>query len=605
MADLKDLSRDVLAHSDIVKTITSFIPATKKGRNYWAICPFHDDTHASMSISPEKRMFRCFVCGVSGSEANFIQRYEHISYFEALKKVAEINGYQDERLVNKVNVKPIDSKKEPLLKCLSDLTLYYQYALNTEEGKVGLDYFESRNLDEKLRYKYKLGYAFKDGKATCRFLQSKGHSVKTIEDVGIASLSGGEYTDRNQGRVIFPIADADGNVVGYSARRIGNSDEAKYVNSPETYLFYKSNILYNFHIAKDKARTAGYIYVLEGFMDVFALGKIGIDSAVAIMGTTLTKEHITMLRSLNVEIRLCLDGDLAGQTAMMNISKALHDAGLEVRVVDNQNSPKDPDEILNEDGPDALRAYLNNLISRVDFALNYFKNSNPLTTTNQKKALIKQFIPILLGINSQLELDSYLRKLASVTGFEAESIRELLKDARNKAEYDNPVDAIKDFHPERKAMRKLELAERELLYQMLNNSEAVSFYEQKIGTFYDEIYRQVANYIVDYAKINDELSTIDIISSLEMSDLDNKDELINELTKISFENTHNKKCTNALLDGLLQSIDEEKERIFEKDTLEQSLVGKDPLEKARIMAEYNRRKMRKMQKESEKKDEGK
>ena len=181
----------------------------------------------------------------------------------------------------------------------------------------------------------------------------------------------------------------------------------------------------------------------------------------------------------------------------------------------------------------------------------------------------------------------------------------MLKDARNKAEYDNPVDAIKDFHPERKAMRKLELAERELLYQMLNNSEAVSFYEQKIGTFYDEIYRQVANYIVDYAKINDELSTIDIISSLEMSDLDNKDELINELTKISFENTHNKKCTNALLDGLLQSIDEEKERIFEKDTLEQSLVGKDPLEKARIMAEYNRRKMRKMQKESEKKDEGK
>ena len=604
MAIDEGLVRDVLNHADIVKIISSYINVTKKGRNYWAICPFHDDTNPSMSISPERKMFRCWVCGTSGSAISFVQKYEHISFMEALKKVADLSDYHDPRLEGVVKVKPVDSKKAPLLKCLSDLTLYYQYVLNTDEGKEGLDYFEKRNLDSDIRNKYKLGYAFKDGKATCLFLQSKGHSFKTMEDVGVATLSGNTYTDKNQGRVIFPIADADGNVVGYSARRIGNGPEAKYVNSPETYLFHKSSILYNFHIAKEKAKTAGFIYVCEGFMDVFALGKIGIDSAVALMGTALTKDHIAMLRSLGVEVRLCLDGDLPGQTAMMEASKALNKAGIEVRVVDNQNSPKDPDEILNQDGPDALRAYLNNLIGRVDFALNYFKNSNPLKTMEQKKALVKQFIPILLGITSQLELDSYLRKLSNVTGFEMESIRELLKNAKNNPEYGaDPMQAIASFHPERKAMRRLELAERELLFQMLNNEQAISFYEEKVGTFYDDVYRQVANYIVDYAKLNDNVSTIDIISSLEMSDLDNKSELINELVDISYEKTHNKNCTVELLDSLLASIDDEKEKIFEKDTLEQSLSGKDPLEKARIMAEYNRRKMRKIKQQSEKKEE--
>ncbi len=420
---LDELTRDVLAHSDIVGTISSYIHLTKKGRNYWAVCPFHDDSNPSISVNPEKRMWKCWVCGFGGTEISFVQRYEKITYFEALKKVAEINGYTDPRLEGFVKQKPVDEKKVPLLKALNDLTVYYQYALNTEEGKEGLQYFESRNLDEACRAKYRLGYAFKDGKATCDFLQSKGHSLKTIDDIGIAVLNNGNYVDKSAGRVIFPICDMDGNVIGYSARRLGSGSEAKYVNSPETYLFHKSNVLYNFHIAKEKAKLNGFIYVCEGFMDVFALGKIGIDNAVALMGTALTKEHITMLRSLNAEVRLCLDGDLPGQKAMMEASKALAEAGLNVRVVDNQNSPKDPDEILNQDGPEALKKYVNNLVSRVDFALNYFKNTNPLTTLDSKKKLIQQFLPILIGIKSQLELDSYLIKLAGVTGFEVDAIR--------------------------------------------------------------------------------------------------------------------------------------------------------------------------------------
>ena len=372
-----DLKEEVLKHADIVEVIKSFIPVTKKGKNYFAVCPFHDDTNPSLSISPEKQIFRCFVCGASGTAISFVMKYKGLSYFEALKTVADISGFDDPRL-HETTTKVVkkDETAEPMLKCLKDLTLYYQYALTTEEGKDGLDYFNSRNLDDSLRDKFLLGYAYKDGKATCEYLQKKGHSIKTIEDIGVGKMNGSYITDKNAGRAIFPICNANGDVVGYSARRIGNGDEAKYVNSPETYLFHKSKILYNYHNAKDKARNKKCIYVLEGFMDVFALAKIGYDNAVALMGTALTADHISMLRNLNCEIRMCLDGDLPGQMAMMEACKLFAKAGLTCRIVFNNNSSKDPDEILNTEGKDALISYLNNLQSYPEFALNYYQNSN-------------------------------------------------------------------------------------------------------------------------------------------------------------------------------------------------------------------------------------
>lgn len=589
----EELIQSVLKNADIVKIISSYLNVSKKGKNFVAVCPFHDDTNPSLTINPEKQIFKCFVCGTGGTAISFVQKYEHINFVEAVKKVAELSGFHDPRLESVTQVKRVDEKKAPILKCLHDLTLYYQYALNTPEGKDGLDYFENRHLDAAMRSKYLLGYAFQDGKATVEFLQSKGHSLKTIEDTGIASMVGGSYSDKNFGRVIFPICDGDGNVIGYSARRIKDGPEAKYVNSPETKLFHKSSILYNYHIAKEKARINGFIYICEGFMDVFALAKIGIDSAVAIMGTALTNEHIEMLRSLNVEIRLCLDGDLPGQTAMMKAAKQLSLAGLNCRIVDNGNSPKDPDEILNQDGPDALRAYLNNLINRVDFALNYYKNSNPLNTNEQKRELIKQFIPTLLSLRSALDLDNYLRKLSAITGYDVESLRQLVEKARNtKAQDEDPTMAMRDFHPERKMLRRLELAERELLYQMMNNPNAVKYYEQKVDGFYDEVYRKIANFIVDYAMQHPDFSAIDLMTALEASDAENKDDLMGEMTNLFLEKNHPSHCSDELLENLCGSIANEKERIFEDDMLEQSLKGKDPLEQARIISEYNRRKMK-------------
>ena len=596
MAFNKSIAEDVLKHADIVQVVSSYLPLIKQGKNYKAVCPFHDDTNPSLVVSPEKQFFKCFVCGTSGTAISFVQKIEKISYGEAIKKVCDIINYHPEGLETVARPKKIDERKESLIKCLHDLSLYYQFALNTPEGKEGLDYFESRKLDAPLRNKYKLGYAYKDGKATINYLQKKGHSIKTIEDTGIAKMiSTGNYADMNEGRVVFPICDIDGNVVGFSARRLLNDDTAKYMNTPETYLFHKSSNLYNIHIAKDAAKLKGYIYVCEGFMDVYALAKIGIDAAVAIMGTALTSEHIQILRSLNVEIRLCLDGDLPGQTAMMKISKMLSKAGLNYHIVDNQGSSKDPDEILNEDGREALEEYLNKLTSQVEFALNYYLRSNPLKTIEEKKTLIKEFLPILSKINSQIELDTYLRKLEKITGFDVESIRALVRKARLSTADDSSQAAaqmMEDYHPEKKALQKLLTAERELLYQMTQNKAAVAFYEEKSPGFYDDLYRTIANFVIEYAADHEEMSESGLMSLLEASDLENKDRVIRDLTTL-FTETHPHVCSEELLNNLLETIESERKRISEEDVLLQSLEGKSELEKARIISEFNRRMMSK------------
>ena len=592
-----NIAEELIKHSDIVKVIESYVPLIKQGKNYKAVCPFHDDTNPSLTVSPEKQYFKCFVCGTGGNAIGFIQKYEHVSFGEALKKLADLVDYHPEGLERISKPVKVDAKRDELLKCLYDLNLYYQFALNTPEGKEGLDYFESRNLDASLRNKYKLGYAPKDGKATIEFLKKKGHSIKTIEDTGVCTMIGtGVYKDMNEGRVTFPICDIDGNVIGFSARRLKNDDTAKYMNTPETYLFHKTNNLYNIHIAKDVARNKGYIYVCEGFMDVFALGKIGIDSAVAIMGTALTSEHMQILRSLNVEVRLCLDGDLPGQSAMMKIAKNMSKAGLNFRIVDNQGSDNDPDEILNESGKEALEAYLNKLINHTDFALNYYLRSNPLKTNEEKKTLIKEFLPILLKLNSQLELDNYLRKLSKISGFDVESIRSLVVRARTTYVQNEGLSSVKaaiqNFHPEREALQKLVTAERELLYQMSQNKAAVSFYEDKIGGFYDDVYRQIANFMIEYAESHEEMDANGLMTLVESSEVNNKDALVDDLTSLLME-THPSDCSEQLLSNLLDTINSEKSRITDEDILENSLEGKSELEQARIIADFRRRKMNK------------
>ncbi len=329
-----------------------------------------------MQISKEHQTFRCFVDNIGGDVFTFVQKYEKCNFEEAVRKVAEIIGYDDPRLHKKAYVKPVDTNLVPVYNCISEIQKFYKYCLMTDEGAVAREYLEKRQISADQQTKFGLGYALQDGKMTIEYLKQKGFSFKNIEDTGIALLQTNGMSDNNAGRLIFPIFDKSGQVVGFSARKMTSGDDApKYVNSPETKIFTKGKILYNFNNAKQTVKHDGYIYLVEGFMDVFALDSIGVTSCVALMSTKLTTQHIDELRKLNVEVRVCLDGDKPGQEAMMKIISQLNEAHLHARYVSKANELRDPDEILKQDGPEALKVYVNSLVDPFDFIINYYETT--------------------------------------------------------------------------------------------------------------------------------------------------------------------------------------------------------------------------------------
>ena len=588
-----DLLQEIKSRADIVDVISSYINVIKKGRRYAAVCPFHDDHNPSMDINKDKQTYHCYVCHHGGDVFTFVADYEKISFAEAVKRVCEIINFDDPRLHKHEVVKPVDVNIQTLYNCINELQKFYEYGLQTEEGVVAKEYLKKRQLSDEQTAKFSLGYSLNDGKLTVAYLQKKGFSLKNIEDIGIALARTSGTADSNAGRLIFPIKDANGQVVAFSARKMTSGDDApKYVNSPETKIFHKSNVLYNYHIAKQSAKHDGYIYVLEGFMDVFALDSIGITSAVALMGTKLTENHIAMLKKLNVEVRLCLDGDKAGQEAMMQIMASLDKANISYRLVSKPGELRDPDEILKQDGENKLKVYLETLVDPFAFALNYYQNYAPLGSIDSRKKVIAHFAPMLANISSKLEFDNCVYQLAEVTNFNPNAIKSYVeevrkaKEANERVSFDNYVTPTYDKAKLNKRLTRLQKAERTVLSQMLTNKAAVEFYEQNIKYFTDDIYRQLANYLIEYTTKYEKPDASMVITMISSTDEEkNKDQLVDLITTIIDEdNSFDDEMT--VLNDCLRVIESEKTKSFEKSNVLKALEGKDPKEQARLVNDY-------------------
>jgi len=586
----RELVDKILAQADIVTVISSFIPVTKKGRSYVAICPFHDDKNPSLNISKEKQIFKCFVCGTGGNAITFVEKYEKISFEEAVRKVADIIGFHDERLEKEAFHVHVDPTLTPLYGCIDDLEKYYQYGLTIEEGKIAADYLSGRHIGSDQIKKYGLGYAPLDGKKTVQFLQAKGHSLKSIEDIGIALAKLEGTSDSNAGRLIFPLASAEGQVVGFSARKLNEQQTPKYVNSPETPIFQKGKVIYNYHNAKNTAHHDGYVYVLEGFMDVMALDKAGLPSAVALMGTMLTQDQINLLRRLNCEIRLCLDGDNAGQEGMMRMISLLNKAALPFRLVLNPGDLRDPDDILQESGPEALKAAMNNLADPFDFQIAYYTNVKKLSTPEEKKKVMMYFIPFLRNIPAGLDRDNYIVKLSKATNYETPAIREQINRVEpedmtsEETTYVDEMD-LERLHPELLLKKRLLKAEREALFYMLGNSEAVKYFETSIESFYYPLYNEIADFVAEYVeKRKEAVNVSELINDIASSGADNADQIISKVSEIAGDNYHPPYSSKELED-CQKAIAEEKEKLFEKASTEKSLSGKSAEEKGAIVKE--------------------
>lgn len=582
----QSIIEDILKHADIVDVISSYINVIKKGRNYVAVCPFHDDKNPSMMISKEKQIFKCFVCGTGGNAITFIQKYENISFENAVKKLAELIGYKDARL----NIKSTASKQEeanaPLYVTCEELTKFYMMTLLAKEGEEGKKYLTERFIDDEVIKQFRIGFCPNNPLISIKYLQAKNCTLKDIETIGVAGHSNGQYVDKNAGRVVFPLTDINGKVVGYSARKINNSDEAKYVNSPETPLFQKGNIIYNYANAKKTARLDGYCYLLEGFMDVIALYRAGVKSAVALMGTALTMQQVNLLKRLNVEIRLCLDSDNPGQMATLKAIELFDKSNVKYRIVRRSNGPKDADEILDKYGKENLIKWLNILIDKVQFAMNYFSRTNPLNTIDERKRFILDFLPFLKNVNSELELEEYIVNIAKITNFDRKVITNALEKYKKNNTRKENVNITLDIHPERKALKRLQLTERMFVYQMLYSKKALEFYKDKDVPLSNEIFSKIASYIMEYYRNHENMTINDLINSVAQSGDKETDVIVSSITELSFENRY-PECSNDLLNELYSIIQKERAKEYDNFIFEESTKGKSDVEQLRILRERN------------------
>ena len=540
MAD-NDLFEAVLKHADIVQVVSSYVPVTKKGRSHVCICPFHDDKHPSMNISQEKQIFKCFVCGEGGNAISFVQKMEKIPYREALAKVAEISGYDDPRLHENAYVPVRDESKERLYRVLGDTQNYYRYSLSIPEGEKARAYLENRGLDRDIQQRFGIGFSPSDGQKTVAYLQAKKHSLKAIEDSGVGLPSG---KDRYAGRITFALYNPNGQVNGFSARIYEAGQEGgKYVNSPEGPIFHKGENLYNYHNAVAAARIEGAVYLCEGFMDVIALYKAGIKAAVAAMGTALTKGQIELLRKLKCEIRLCLDGDMPGQEATIKNGAALTKAGIPYSIVDYQGDNRDPDEILNQEGAEALVKRLNTRITPFDFALKFYSAKADTLDVNERKHLAERFLPYLRETPAGLQYEDLLNRIADATGFHKEAIRELAQAKANEDTVEEqPVFVQGRILPPRNAegdkdLMRLVFAEKMFVHYMLTNEEARTYYKEHALLFKGKtVHEEIANYLLEYETTHPgDIDIGQLSGHIAQIEGEQSQDTIKELTSIALE----------------------------------------------------------------------
>ena len=379
--------------ANIVDIIGKYLHIQKKGKNYVAVCPFHDDSDPSLTISPDKKIFKCFVCGTGGNIISFLQEFNNITFFKALTLLSEELNIKIEGLKN-FNEKPKYNDEEiKILQINKDAALFFNAMLITKYGIEATTYLKNRTIDKNEISKFLIGFAPKEVNLK-NFLLKKRYKEQDILNSKLTSLKEVNEWNFFENRIIFPITDEDDNVIGFSGRTINDTDKPKYKNSIESLVFKKSQLVYNYSNAKNHIRSSNEIVILEGFMDVISLERIEIKNSIAIMGTTLSDYHIKLFSKLTKNFKLFLDGDKAGVNASLKNAMMLMDININVTIIEN-NTGKDPDELVRDGDQNLIKKMIDSARHPIDFALDYFGKKiidGDLTSLKINTDIIKEVI---------------------------------------------------------------------------------------------------------------------------------------------------------------------------------------------------------------------
>lgn len=411
--EMDEFVERVSAQTDILGVVQGYVPLKRKGNRYWGCCPFHQENTPSFSVVPDKGFFYCFGCHAGGNVFKFLSMIENVSYFEAIKLQAEKLGIP----LPERHKSPQELAREREVKDLRKVNglardFFHNCLTMTRLGEPGLAYFKKRGIRPETIEEFQLGYAPLAWDKLSTAFQKRGIKQEFLLASGLAAerRNGNGLYDRFRGRVIIPIADERGRVVGFGGRVLDDSTP-KYLNTPETVLFNKRRILFGLDRAHRAIQREGYAIVVEGYMDAISVFDAGVENVVASLGTAFTPEHSKLLLRYAPVICFCYDSDEAGQNATIRALSIVRDTGAEVRVIVVPDG-KDPDEYIHKHGADAFRALVKKAMPLVEYRLHYVLSHTRYDTLAGKVQALQAMMPVLSGIREPAARSEYEKKLA-------------------------------------------------------------------------------------------------------------------------------------------------------------------------------------------------
>ena len=397
---------EVQNRSDIVEVISEYLPLKPAGKNFKALCPFHQEKTPSFMVSPDRQLFKCFGCNAGGDVISFLSKHEGLTFMEALKMLADRAGVRLPEMDRE------EGRKSLRIFDLNELgTRFFQNSLESREGKGALKYLEEgRRLSKETIRKFRLGYAPASWDSLLREAGKRGFPPSILEQAGLAlrRKDGKGFYDRFRSRIIFPIFNVTGKVIGFGGRALDGRDP-KYMNSPETAIYHKSANLYGLNLAKEHILREGKVIVVEGYLDAITPSQGGIGNVVASLGTALTSSHVRLLRRYGQDVVMVYDSDTAGVEATLRGMDLLVEEGMHVKVV-SLPPDRDPDEFVRREGKDAFRAKIEEAQDLFDYKLNLLASRHNRDSVEGKARIVNQMLPIIDKVQDAIEKKGYIKK---------------------------------------------------------------------------------------------------------------------------------------------------------------------------------------------------
>ncbi|MFV0557059.1 MAG: DNA primase [Enterococcus sp.] len=538
----QNVIEEIREKTNIVEIVGQYVQLRKSGKNYLGLCPFHNEKSPSFSVAEDKQIFHCFGCGKGGNVFSFIQEIDGLTFPEAVVKVAELEQIPLAEHYQQVQTSEVESsQKQQLIACHEKAAeVYHHLLMNTTVGQQAYEYLLKRGLTEELIATFQIGFAPEQRQVLQQILKNEKFTDELLGQTGLfIERDDGQLLDRFYQRIMFPIRNPQGKTIGFSGRFLPQGEGAnqpKYLNSPETLLFNKRQVLFNFDKARSVIRKEKRVFLFEGFMDVLAAWQSGVQNAIASMGTSLTNEQIQLLEKNAEEVILCYDGDTAGVEATYRgvtlLEKNSHLAVTVVQMPDRL----DPDEYVRKHGTQAFyELAIHGQDAVFTFKMRYFRQQFNLNNEKEQLDYLQTLLQELTYVDSLIEQDRYLTNLSAEFKLSRETLQQQFRQIKQtqrqqhittKPAHEAVVNpAVVVTTRQRQPLSQVEKAERLLLYRLFNDSFLNQRLKQVDFQFVHDAYQEIYVLYDTYLEAKGEFVLSDFVNILQQETIQRVSEI--------------------------------------------------------------------------------